>query len=157
MTESEDVAKALHDWHRMFMRGQMSGYARYVKSCGLSMSQASVLFQLSRQGSKCGVSDIGGRLGVTSAAASQLLDRLVHQGLIARTEDPEDRRARLVALTDRGRDIAERAMEGRRRWFTALAEAMSAAERATVVKGLKILTRKIADSDPSIASEEAEI
>ena len=131
----------------------MSGYARYVKSCGLSMSQASVLFQLSRRGSRCGVSDIGDRLGVTSAAASQLLDRLVTQGLIERAEDPEDRRSKLIELTERGREITERAMEGRHQWFTSLAEAMTASERATVVKGLNILTRVISERDPGAAAE----
>ena len=38
------------------------------------------------------VSDIAGRLGVTAATTSTLLDRLVERGLVERREDPLDRR-----------------------------------------------------------------
>lgn len=42
-------------------------------------------------------------LGVTEAAVSQLLDRLVARGLVYRERDPEDRRGRVLYLTDDAR------------------------------------------------------
>ncbi len=55
-----------------------------------------------KHGGKSGVSEIGGQMGVTNAAASQAVDRLVHLGLIERTEDPDDRRAKRLTLTQAG-------------------------------------------------------
>ncbi|WP_439689789.1 MarR family winged helix-turn-helix transcriptional regulator [Curtobacterium sp. SP.BCp] len=42
-------------------------------------------------------------LGVTEAAVSQLLDRLVARGLVHRERDTEDRRGRVLYLTDDAR------------------------------------------------------
>jgi DNA-binding MarR family transcriptional regulator len=42
-------------------------------------------------------------LGVTEAAVSQLLDRLVARGLMCRERDPDDRRGRVLYLTDDAR------------------------------------------------------
>src|SRR6187401_2772140 len=42
-------------------------------------------------------------LGVTKQAASQLLDAMELGGYVQRRDDPEDARAKLVALTPRGR------------------------------------------------------
>lgn len=130
------------------MRRQMTGFVRYARECGLSMSQAGVLFRLHGHGTTKGVTDIGGHLGVSSAAASQLLDRLVQQGLILRSENPEDRRAKRIALTEQGRGVVDGGMKGRERWFHALAEKMTDKERAAVLAGLEILIRKIGETVP---------
>lgn len=42
-------------------------------------------------------------LGVTEAAVSQLLDRLVARELVYRERDPDDRRGRVLYLTDNAR------------------------------------------------------
>jgi DNA-binding MarR family transcriptional regulator len=42
-------------------------------------------------------------LGITKQAAAQLVEHLVSRGYVERLPDPRDRRARLLALTDRGR------------------------------------------------------
>jgi len=40
------------------------------------------------------------------------LDRLEANGLIRRDPDPSDRRGKLIALTDEGRELIDRAVEG---------------------------------------------
>jgi DNA-binding MarR family transcriptional regulator len=44
--------------------------------------------------------ELAALLGVTAAAATIIIDRLVRRGLATRSRDPEDRRARLIALTE---------------------------------------------------------
>ena len=61
------------------------------------------------------------RLGVTQQAASKSVADLERRGYVARTADPDDARARLVALTDRG----WAAIEGGRRHRAALAEELA--------------------------------
>ena len=49
---------------------------------------------------------LGGRLGVSKQAVSQLLDSLVLRGYVERSIDTADRRRMRLALTDRGKDVA---------------------------------------------------
>jgi DNA-binding MarR family transcriptional regulator len=55
------------------------------------------------------VTDLAERLGVTQQAASKAVADLERRGYVGRTPDPEDARARRVALTDRGRAVVEAA------------------------------------------------
>jgi DNA-binding MarR family transcriptional regulator len=48
------------------------------------------------------VSDLAAHLGVTRQAASQLVDELAAKGYVERRPHPDDGRARLVVLTERG-------------------------------------------------------
>ncbi len=51
------------------------------------------------------LSDAAAFLGVTNAAASKAVDRLVRRGLVLRKESTDDRRATRLELTDRGTEI----------------------------------------------------
>ncbi|WP_053654653.1 MarR family winged helix-turn-helix transcriptional regulator [Streptomyces sp. MMG1121] len=57
------------------------------------------------------VSDLAAHLGVTKQAASQLVDEIVRKGYAERRPHPHDARARLVVLTERGRDCTRAAEE----------------------------------------------
>jgi len=49
---------------------------------------------------------------VTTGGMTKRLDRLEANGLIRRDPDPSDRRGKLIALTDEGRELIDRAVEG---------------------------------------------
>jgi DNA-binding MarR family transcriptional regulator len=78
---------------------------------------------------------------ITPAAASQLVDKLVQSGLMQRVEDPDDRRAKLLSLTDKGRELIQQGIEERYRWVEELAAKLSAEERLQVSEALNIMTR----------------
>lgn len=143
MSSAKELADALIEWSEVFMHSQMTGLVAYARHRGISVSQAGTLFRLHGHRHPKGVSDIGDHLGVSSAAASQLLDRLVQQGLVLRSEDPDDRRAKQLSLTDKGREFVAGGMEGRRHWLSAIADAMTEEERGIVLSGLHILTRTV--------------
>ncbi|MFI2434008.1 MarR family winged helix-turn-helix transcriptional regulator [Streptomyces sp. NPDC018693] len=48
------------------------------------------------------VTDLAAHLGVTKQAASQLVDEIVRKGYAERRPHPDDARARLIVLTERG-------------------------------------------------------
>jgi DNA-binding MarR family transcriptional regulator len=110
-----------------------------MEETDLSFSQISVLMRL-YHGGNSGISEIGSQLGVTKAAASQAVDRLVQLGLIGRTEDPVDRRAKRLALTHRGRTLIEKGIEARSKWIEGLTDALTREQQDMIVAALTLLT-----------------
>ena len=145
--QSKDAFTAnLHEWVAVFMRRSMRNFINYARENGFSMSQINALFHIHRKGG-CGVTDLGENLGVTSAAASQLLERLVQQELILRSEDPQDRRAKQVVLTEKGRHVVQEGIHARQGWLVDLATTLSASEKEQVAAALRILIDKTKQLD----------
>jgi DNA-binding MarR family transcriptional regulator len=142
MPEVDPLVSTLELWIDVFMRRSMQNLIHYARKSGLSMSQLGTLYHLSRMGSS-GVSDIGDHLGVTSAAASMMLDRLVQQDLIERSEDPRDRRVKQVVLTGRGRRVLEESTRTRKAWLNDLAKTLSDPEKATITEALDLLVERV--------------
>ena len=140
MQSVDPFVNTLGEWIEVFMRRSMHNFICYSKEKGLSMSQIGALFRIFR--GKSSVSDIGDNLGVTSAAASQMLERLVQQGLILREEDPDDRRVRQIVLTDKGRQILQETIAARQGWLENLAHILSDSEREQITAALNILIEK---------------
>jgi len=141
MPDPDPFLTTLYRWMEISMRRSMRNFLHYARETGLSMSQISVLFHLRRMQS-CGVTDLGDHLGVSSAAASQMLERLVQQGLILRSEDPQDRRVKQIVLTDKGRQVIEAGVAARQDWLVDLAESLSAAEKQQIGVALNLLVDK---------------
>ncbi|MEJ2352870.1 MAG: MarR family transcriptional regulator [Anaerolineales bacterium] len=140
MQSADPFVNTLSKWVEVFMRRSMHNFISYSKENGLSMSQIGALFRIFR--ASCSVSDIGDNLGVTNAAASQMLERLVRQGLILRQEDPDDRRVKQVELTGKGRQIVQESIAARQGWLENLARTLSDDERQQVTAALDILIDK---------------
>lgn len=137
MPHPDTVVHVLQEWIGALMRGSMRSFILYMKENDLSMSQVGALFQINRGSSN--VSDLGEGLGISIAAASQMLERLVQQGLIVRLEDPQDRRVKQLALTDKGRRIMQASVQARQSWLEELVAALSASERELVASAMKVL------------------
>jgi DNA-binding MarR family transcriptional regulator len=119
----------------------MGAFLQFAKEQGLSVTQIGALIHINSRGA-CGVTDIGDDLGVTSAAASQMLERLVQGGLVERREDPDDRRAKRIELTERGQRVLRGSLEARQRQFAALADRLSANERNLATAALRTLVAR---------------
>jgi DNA-binding MarR family transcriptional regulator len=73
----------------------------YMSASGLSLSRTKVLRQLQRSGpTRQGVLAV--HFGVVPHSITDIVDGLERDGLAERLPDPADRRAKLVALTDKG-------------------------------------------------------
>jgi DNA-binding MarR family transcriptional regulator len=121
------------------MHRSMADFRRFMGETSLSFPQINVLMRLYHRG-HCGVSDIGTQLGVTNAAASQVIQRLVQMGLVERREDPDDRRAKRLSLTPEGRALIERGIAARRRWIEKLATSLPPDQRQMIIQALTLLT-----------------
>jgi DNA-binding MarR family transcriptional regulator len=129
----------------------MRSFILYSKENGLSMSQIGALFQIYH--GKSNVSGLGEGLGITHAAASQMLDRLVQQKLILRTEDPQDRRVKQLVLTDKGCRIMQESVRARQGWLDDLVSRLSAGQKEQIAAAVKILIEKTNQLDQQAESK----
>jgi len=139
MSKSVQFTQAIRSWMDVFMNRSMRGWGLFAKSTGLSMPQFGLLMQMHHKG-PCGMSQVSERFEITPAAASQLVDKLVQNGFIQREEDPNDRRAKLLNLTDKGRELIQRGMQERYRWVDELGERLTPEERVKITEALNIMT-----------------
>jgi DNA-binding MarR family transcriptional regulator len=139
MTKPNQFTQSVRAWMDIFMHRSMRGWNTFAKSTGLSMPQFSILMQLHHRGT-CGLSEISERFDISSAAASQLADKLVQAGYLERAEDPNDRRVKMIRLTDKGSKLVKDGMHERYRWMDDLAAKLNADERAKVGEAMIILT-----------------
>jgi len=146
MTKSIQITQPLREWMDVFMHRSMRGWTHFAKSTGLSMPQFSILMQLHYKGA-CGMSAISERFDVSAAAASQLVDKLVQAGYIERTEDPHDRRAKLLKLSANGSKLVDDGIQERYRWMDELTNKLSAAEQTQISAALAILTEAARQMD----------
>ena len=80
-----------------------------------------LLIMREEQGRPVSPRDIADHLRITTASTTKLLDRLVESGHVERQPHPHDRRARVVALTDRSRHAFFRAFGERMRAMRTIA------------------------------------
>lgn len=142
MTHSPPLTEPIRQGIDQVTHRAFHEHIRFVKASGLSMPQFNILMQLRYQ-HQCGVSDISARMDITSAAASQLVEKLVQAGLLERAEDPNDRRAKQLRLTAGGQELVEAALAARYRWVDELVERLEPAEREAVASAMQILLARL--------------
>lgn len=84
-----------------------------ARSLSLKQRELYVLFALRRSGGSFRMrpTDIFKVLQVTSGTLTYRIDRMEEMGLVRRVPDPEDRRSHVVELTEKGRQVADKAVE----------------------------------------------
>jgi DNA-binding MarR family transcriptional regulator len=75
-------------------------FMQFMHQTGLSTPQINALLHIYHMG-ECPLSEIGALADSSKPAASQLVERLVQQGLVERSEDPLDRRNKILRLTEK--------------------------------------------------------
>ena len=135
---ASELAQLLLDWSTDFVRKSMHDINRCARNNGLSFTQMNVLMHLYYQGPR-EVMEFADYMQVSPAGASQMVERLVQQGLVVRVESPEDRRVRRVHLTGGGRRVVEESLSVRQQWVDSLVESLSADQRATLAEAVHLL------------------
>src|SRR5665811_1462572 len=121
--------------YELLMHRIASSHAPDLMEVAVTMSQAKVLYLIAAsQGMR--MSELAVRLGVSISTTSGLVDRLVDHGLLARHDDPADRRQVVVTITTTGSANLERFRElnaaQMRRLLARLADSeLDVVERAT--------------------------
>lgn len=140
ITSNAAFSRVLRNWGRVMMHHSRRDFMRIMRESGLSMPQLSLFMRIHYHRSGCNVSDVAAQLGVSNARASQMIERLVVQGLLERSEDPDDRRAKRITLTEAGEAQVQRVEHSRQQWLEELTSTLSEAQRAQIRDALILLT-----------------
>lgn len=121
------------------IRDMIAAELPVLQAHGVSMWGYSVLLALDRSAIRTQAA-LAEAIGADKTRIIAILDELQRNGLIERVPDPEDRRARLLEITNEGRrrkDAVQAAIQaGEERWLGTL----SAPDRATFLRVLQELS-----------------
>jgi DNA-binding MarR family transcriptional regulator len=148
MTNHEKLIQSLVQTLELSTTRSMHDWGHFVRDTGLSMPQVGLLMRLYHHGG-CGVTEISRHSGVTNAAASQLVERLVEKQLVERTEDQHDRRMKQLRLTTKGNQLVETSIRERYQWVEELISNLSAEEQRNLQDALPALVKALQALDAS--------
>jgi DNA-binding MarR family transcriptional regulator len=106
----------------------------------LTIAQLKSLFFISNQGITSS-GKLAAALGVTPTNVTGIMDRLVKQGLVSRTEDAQDRRVLLLQTTSKGEKLVSKLRERRRSYMSEVLAHLSVGELDTLAQGLTSLVK----------------
>jgi DNA-binding MarR family transcriptional regulator len=126
----------------------MAVHAAEFTTLDITMAQAKLLYVLMAVGD-LSMSEIAHQLGVTVSTASGAVDRLVELGLLARSDDPSNRRQVLVSVTAMGMETLEQIRELSTRQLRMLFEHVGDEDLETITRAIHIMADAV---DTSVAS-----
>jgi len=141
MDNNQNIVEQLNNFAKMLNQKNFKALITVAKGKGLSISQINTLFQLRYNGA-IRVSKIADKLGISNAAASQMLQDLVVKGFISRKEDHNDRRVKMIEITDIGLEFLNTSMKHRREWLNSIVNTLTKNEQNLIRRAFEILISK---------------
>ncbi|MEU4878669.1 MarR family winged helix-turn-helix transcriptional regulator [Streptomyces sp. NPDC021608] len=125
-------------------------YGRQTADLGISNAEWEVLKALVLSGApyRLGPSDLAKRLGLTPAAMTHRIDRMVAEGLVTRERDESNRVRVIVELTTEGREKWLQAMRMATVFEEDLLQDLTADERTALGEVLTRLLRRVEHAQP---------
>ena len=122
------------------MRSSRAPGVRPFMEVDLTVPQLRVVFLLAEAG-PMRMSPLAQELGITLSACSHLVDKLVSAGLVARSEDPGDRRVVRCSLTDEGQALGQRLRQAHPFERPEFLDRLTVEELRTIVRAVSIFQR----------------
>jgi DNA-binding MarR family transcriptional regulator len=107
LSPAERVLRAFQAFRAGVLRDPMRQTIKFLHQRNLSFASVATVMALREHGN-LSISQLAHETGLSLAATSQLVERLVQERLAVRTEHGTDRRRKQVALTPKGRDFMTR-------------------------------------------------
>ncbi|WP_329459964.1 MarR family winged helix-turn-helix transcriptional regulator [Streptomyces sp. NBC_01497] len=133
-------------------RGQL--YEQAVQDAGLALDRPAmtILVLLNAAEHPLRVGEIATRMQVVGPHVTRHLNSLEKRAIIKRVTDPEDQRARLIALTPSGRRIVDRYTTIVNGWFAAALAQWPDHDRAELIRLLTRLTSDLSTQFDAVAA-----
>jgi MarR family 2-MHQ and catechol resistance regulon transcriptional repressor len=140
--QHEDDLSAIHLWLILWKasRAVEQHALRSVTRFGMGASDFGVLEALLHKGPLT-VKQIGEKVLLTSGSMTTAVDRLEKRGLVTRSSDAKDRRARVVSLTAAGNELISEAFSVHRLALESAISGFSQQDRIEILPLLRRLGR----------------
>ena len=116
---------------------------RVIDDSGLTFTQMKILMTLAGARDEApSLKPVAEGLGLSLPSASRAVEGLVKRALVARTEDPSDRRQRLLSLTEDGQGLADRIMAARLEGLGQFAASLTDEQRTRLEQALELLIER---------------
>lgn len=139
----------------LLQRAYRAAADRAVAHLGISQAAGWALVTIGRQGDGTRQGVIADLLGIEGPTLIRTLDQLVGAGLVERREDPTDRRARTLHLTEAGADIQARIEEALNSLRTELFQDIPAEDVRACLRVFGTLWARLGKADRGGAATEA--
>jgi len=116
-----------------------------LSCCGIPMSQAMVLQTLQANPEGQRMSEIAEALGVAQSTATRLVEPLARQERVERRPAPDDGRAVIICLTNKGRHAAAELSKLTLRWSEGILQRIPSEEHAAVIQALETVIEAVND------------
>ncbi|WP_169542256.1 MarR family winged helix-turn-helix transcriptional regulator [Solirubrobacter soli] len=146
VASTTELTEALAAVWRHLNKRSSTELFRVVDELGSSFSQVKMLFLL-EDGGEHSVKEIAAHLGLSLPAASRAVDGLVERGFVTRRESEEDRRSRIIALSDYGREVVDRLTRARLATLDTFVAEITPEEQNALLIALLPIVERIKSSD----------
>jgi DNA-binding MarR family transcriptional regulator len=109
----------------------------------LTYNQYKTLLTIADRG-ECSLGDLGRELEVAMSSASQMVDRLVGQGLVHREQDADNRRQVIIRLTPQGAGVIAELEAGILKRYEQVMARLPEAEQEELVSAFETIARILA-------------
>ena len=141
--QTADLAIKLGAFLLRCMGGASSEVFKVIDESGLTFSQMKVLVELEAADEDARtVTALSEELGISAASASRAAEGLVRKKLATRVEDSDDRRVRRLALTAKGRELADRIISARLAGLADFTDSLDPNERQKLEAALDALLKR---------------
>ncbi|MDF1635562.1 MarR family transcriptional regulator [Mycoplana sp. MJR14] len=137
MTDTLEIAQGMFKiYHQV---------SRLVNECmmdeGVSLARSKFLFLLSCEGPQRST-DIAAALGFAPRTVTEAIDGLERDKLVVREPDPNDRRAKIVSITETGLTVMNAAMEPKHKIVKAIFEVLDEEQKTQLAQILECLSAR---------------
>lgn len=132
----------------------LEGGSRLVEDIGLTPAWWQVLGALALSPAPLTVPQIARNMGLTRQSVQRIVDLLDDKQLVRLEHNPHHRRAKLVAMTDKGEAVYREAQTRQQPWAERLAAGLTPRELNSVVQVLARIEQNLAQETPQLAEAD---
>lgn len=147
----EDRTKLALTAMRKILRRTELNSKQLMRETGLTPSQL-IFMQMLDNGQEQTAGYVAGRMGITQATTTALLQKLESLGMIQKRRGEKDRRQVLLSLTEAGRKVLAIAPEGVHAHFHEQFLALQDWEQSMLIASLERIAAMLGEDDPAVAA-----